>query len=179
MLRPRSVSAGRAEAPRDPETSCPEEGVAAVLPPPRHAPWRPPGPAPRLRRASQYSFDSRIASPGHVRAPSAAMVSLSSQERCRGPTRIPRSVGKGQCLVILETSLRGRIAGRKRQVGKALEVGEGCVAPPSSLLFLDAQKRRDLTVPFRIHVGRKRGPGAAHLMYIVDAARIVDHELIP
>src|ERR1700722_10697030 len=82
-------------------------------------------------------------------------------------------------LVLLQRSLRKAIAGGKRALSYALEIGQRCIAPPLGFLFLNGEKRGGFGKSLGIHERSKRGPSGAHLSNVVRAARVVDHEFVP
>src|SRR3546814_2632473 len=64
------------------------------------------------------------------------------QNRSSVVRSMPRSIGKAQCLVIIE-AVRGRSRVRRQgQFRQRLEIGDRGVAPPPGLMVLDRKERR-------------------------------------
>src|SRR3546814_5011672 len=74
------------------------------------------------------------------------------QNRSSVVRSMPRSIGKAQCLVIIE-AVRGRSRVRRQgQFRQRLEIGDRGVAPPPGLMVLDRKERRGLGIAFTIDV---------------------------
>src|SRR3546814_15899776 len=73
---------------------------------------------------------------------------------------MPRSIGKAQCLVIIE-AVRGRSRVRRQgQFRQRLEIGDRGVAPPPGLMVLDRKERRGLGIAFTIAVAGEPRPAS-------------------
>src|SRR3546814_20464545 len=90
----------------------------------------------------------------------AAPAGFLGQNRSSVVRSMPRSIGKAQCLVIIE-AVRGRSRVRRQgQFRKRLEIGDRGVAPPPGIMVLDRKDRQGLGLAFTMDVAGEPHPAA-------------------